>query len=273
MENTAQRKEDRAITLETFQEVIAKLRAPEGCPWDRQQTHLSLRAYLLEETYEALDALDRENMYDLKEELGDLLLQIVLHAQIAIEEGDFTMQDIIEGITTKIIRRHPHIFSGVKVSGVEGVIHNWEQIKAQERNTNQNGAKKGFLDGVPTALPALLQAEKIIDRVGRVGFENLAEMGNLEVIHHYLNVYQDAQGEATRAEAFGKLLMAVSALAHKEKLDAESVLRATLTNFRTRFGKMEEAAASYGKQLVELTSEELNQLWSGTANKDGQKNS
>ena len=248
-------------SFEAFQEVIAKLRAPNGCPWDRQQTHMSLRPYLLEEAYETLEALDDENMVELEEEFGDLLLQIVLHAQIATETGDFNMQNVIEGISKKLIRRHPHIFSGTKVLDVEGVIHNWEQIKAEERQLNGDVKKKGILDGVPKALPALSQAEKIIDRVGRVGFKKLTHIETSKVLLDDLDIYQEAQGETARIEALGELLLAVSALAFKEGIDAESALRKTLTKFRIRFGKMEAAAGAQGKTLIDLTSEELDTLW------------
>ncbi len=260
-------------SLEAFQEVIAQLRTPDGCPWDRKQTHLSLRPYLLEEAYETVDALDREDMDDLQEELGDLLLQIVLHAQIAIEDGDFTLQDVIEGIATKIVRRHPHIFSGAKVNGVEGVIHNWEQIKAQERNSNGSTIRKGLLDGVPNALPALLQAEKIIERVGRVGFDKLAQMGATEVVDKYLNIYQHAQDKATRTDALGRLLLAVSARAFKDEIDVEGALRETLTNFRASFGKMESIAVDRGKELIDLSAEELDRLWIFAESHDDKENS
>ena len=161
-------------SFEAFQEVIARLRAPDGCPWDREQTHLTLRPFLLEEAYETLDALDREDMVDLEEELGDLLLQILLHAQIAEEQGHFNIHHVIEGIANKLIRRHPHVFSGRAVDGVQGVIRSWEEIKAEERQAHEVGEKSGILDGVPTALPALLQAEHIIERVSRVGFQGLS---------------------------------------------------------------------------------------------------
>ena len=140
-------------SFESFQEVVAWLRAPDGCPWDRVQTHLSLRPFLIEEAYEALDALDREDTADLQEELGDLLLQIVLHAQIAAEEGEFNIHHVLDGIGAKLIRRHPHVFSDVEVDGVSGVIHTWEAIKAEERRDNGESGKKGVLDGVPMAPP------------------------------------------------------------------------------------------------------------------------
>ncbi len=157
-------------SFELFQEVIAHLRAPDGCPWDRKQTHGSLRPYLLEETYEALTALDAEDPGKMAEELGDLLLQIVLHAQIGSETGTFRMTDILRGIHDKIIRRHPHVFGDVVVHDEGGVLVNWERLKAEERAVNGE-PEKGMLDGVPVALPALTQAQEIQERAARVGFD------------------------------------------------------------------------------------------------------
>ena len=149
--------------FEDFQQIIARLRAPDGCPWDREQTHLSLRPYLLQESYEVLEALDEENAEHLLEELGDLLLQIVLHAQIATENQDFNMTDVIAAVSEKIVRRHPHVFGEQDVESVDGVLHNWEQIKAEERK-NKGEERKSMLDGIPTALPALTQADQIQQR-------------------------------------------------------------------------------------------------------------
>jgi tetrapyrrole methylase family protein/MazG family protein len=158
-------------SFENFQEIIARLRAPDGCPWDREQTHLSLRPYLLQEAYEVLDALDREDMVELQEELGDLLLQIGLHAHIATEEGNFNMTDVLQSISSKLIRRHPHVFGDVQVKSVDNVLHNWEKIKAEERKENGNKHKNGMLDGIPLALPALTQADQIQKRAQRIGFD------------------------------------------------------------------------------------------------------
>lgn len=251
-------------SFEAFQEIIARLRAPDGCPWDRGQTHLSLRPFLLEETYEALDALDREDMNDLAEELGDLLLQIVLHAQIANEEGDFNIHEVIDGVGKKLIRRHPHVFSEVEVSGVSGVIRNWEAIKAEERRENEGSPKAGLLDGVPSALPALSQAQAIIERVGRVDFNLLISQGSPQSIHQKLDNLAD-EGEKT--EVMGELLLAVSALAYRHGVDAESALRERMTDFRTRFNWMQAKAADLGKTLGDLTIEAQANLWTQSDNK------
>jgi len=252
-------------SFEAFQEVIARLRAPDGCPWDREQTHLSLRPFLLEEAYEALDALDRGDMDDLAEELGDLLLQIVLHAQIATEEGDFNIHHVLEGIATKLIRRHPHVFSDIQVAGVEGVIRNWEQIKAEERQAHGGHEKNGLLDGVPAALPALSQAEQIIERVGRVGFPYLALLGEPGTIREMLAAFE-RDNEADKMNTLGELLLGVTVLAHQADIDAESALREALTRFRNRFGIMEAQALSAGQTLMDLPADQKMRLWEAAGN-------
>ena len=250
-------------SFEAFQEVIARLRAPDGCPWDREQTHLTLRPFLLEEAYETLDALDREDMVDLEEELGDLLLQILLHAQIAEEQGHFNIHDVIEGIANKLIRRHPHVFSGRAVDGVQGVIRSWEEIKAEERQAHEVGEKSGILDGVPTALPALLQAEHIIERVSRVGFQGLSSLGELDTIREGLEALEASQAKAKQT-IFGELLLGLTSLAHRFGIDAESALREALNRFRDRFGMMEAEALATGEKLIDLSTEELSRRWNQT---------
>lgn len=247
-------------SFESFQEIIARLRAPDGCPWDREQTHLSLRPFLLEEAYETLDALDRGDRADLQEELGDLLLQIVLHAQIATEAGDFNIHHVLDGIGSKLIRRHPHVFSAVHVEGVSGVIRNWEAIKAGERSENGNSAQKGLLDGVPLALPALLQAEEIIERIGRIEFVRLAEMGDPNTIRQILTSFEGAD-RSKQAVVLGELLLAVASLAHNSDIEAESALREALTRFRRQFGEMEARALAIGETLVNFSADEKSRLW------------
>lgn len=215
---------------------------------------------MLEEAYETLDALDRKDMADLEEELGDLLLQIVLHAQIATENGDFNIHHVLEGIGNKLVRRHPHVFKEIEVEGVAGVIQNWEAIKAKEREGNGESGKKGLLDGVPKALPALLQAEEVIERVGRVDFKWLAEKGKPERIRNVLNHLEASENEE-KVGLFGELLLAISSLAHQTGVDAESALREVLAQFRQDFGVMENEALASGERLVELSDEEKTQLW------------
>ena len=247
-------------SFESFQEIIARLRAPGGCPWDRKQTHLSLRPFLLEEAYEALDALDRADMRDLAEELGDLLLQIVLHAQIAAEEGDFNIHQVIDGVSQKLIRRHPHVFADVEVSGVSGVIRNWEAIKAEERAENNVPQKTGLLDGVPGALPALSQAQAVIERVGRVDFRLLMDRGTLDAAQKKLEAFEQADA-GQKQRLLGEMLLSAAALAARHGVDAESALRERLARFRARFSQMEAAAAEQGTRLGDLSHEAKMVLW------------
>jgi len=252
-------------SLEGFMNVIARLRAPDGCPWDRKQTHHSLRTYLLEETYEALDALDKSDLQGLKEELGDLLLQIALHAQIAKESGEFSMRDILEGINTKIVFRHPHVFKDWVAKDEKQVIQNWETLKEQERESNGG---QGLLDGVPNSYPALAQAQALQERAARVGFDwkDLAPV--LDKIDEELEEIRNAQNEEERAKETGDLLFALVNFIRWQKIDAESVLRQTNAKFRKRFAYIEKTAKSTGKQLQKMTLEEMDVLWEQAKNFD-----
>ncbi len=247
-------------SFESFQEIIATLRAPQGCPWDREQTHESLRPFLLEEAYETLDALDRNDMVDLQEELGDLLLQIVLHAQIATEEGDFNIHHVLDGIGKKLVRRHPHVFAEVNVGGVAGVLRNWEQIKAEERKENGDTGKKGLLDGIPQALPALSQAGETIERTGRVGFDELLKKGDTDQLRNYIDLFYEVDANKKK-KILEDILLGVSALAYQSDFDAESTLRGALAKFRTRFGLMETYALQTGEALMDLSDEKKKALW------------
>ena len=247
-------------SFEAFQEIIAHLRAPDGCPWDKEQTHQSLRAHLLEESYEALAALDSEDPAKMTEEFGDLLLQIVLNAQIASEEGEFGMSDVLKGIYDKIIRRHPHVFGEVQVDGVGGVLKNWEKLKADER-ANSSEPEKGLLGGVPLALPALIQAQEYQDRAARVGFDWPEIEGVLEKITEEIQEVRDAANEQELADELGDLFFALVNLARWKKIDAESALRGTNTRFRQRFAYVEAGAKNHGKKVSEMTLDEMEALW------------
>jgi tetrapyrrole methylase family protein/MazG family protein len=246
--------------LEEFQETIARLRAPEGCPWDREQTHLSIRGNLLEEAYEVLEALDREDPRALAEELGDLLLQILLHAQIATEGGEFRMADVVAGIDAKIHRRHPHVFGAVKVEGVGQVLRNWEEIKAEERGGKEKGGK-GLFDGVPLALPALEQAVSYQKRAARVGFDWPTIEGVKAKVAEELQELDEARDADEREHELGDVFFAVVNLARWLKVDAESALRRSNARFRERFGHMEAAAERIGKPIKDMTLEEMDALW------------
>ena len=221
-----------AGSLAAFQEIVAHLRAPGGCPWDREQTHRSLRPYLLEETYEVLQALDDEDIASLKEELGDLLLQILLHTQIAIEQHEFKMADVVAHIVAKLKRRHPHVFGQVQVSGTQEVLANWEGIKDEERNHERG---KGTLSGVPSALPALSRARVLQSRAARLGFDG-PSIGALwaEIEEKWQELRKAAKGENAEAE-LGALLFSVVDLARQLNIDAECALRQAGTSFEHRF--------------------------------------
>jgi len=249
----------RSDSLESFQETVAHLRAPDGCPWDKEQTHQSLAPHLMEEAYEALHALDADDMPALREELGDLLLQIVLQAQIAAEEGDFRMQDVIAGINEKLIRRHPHVFGEVQVSGVDQVLQNWEALKKAERT--ENGEGKGLLDGIPTGLPALAQAAEVQRRVARVGFDWPALDGVLEKVAEELNELLAADEPERRADEMGDVLFAVVNYARWLEIDPEAALRRAAQRFRTRFGELEAVAQRGGRPLERMSAAEMDRLW------------
>ena len=246
-------------SLEEFQDLIAHLRAPEGCPWDREQTHLSLRRNLIEEAYEVLDALDAEDPKAMQEEFGDLLAQIVLHAQIASEAGEFRMSDVVHGITTKLISRHPHVFGDLKLEGAEAVIANWEHLKADERKAN--GEPHGILDSVAAALPALGQAEAYTARAARVGFEWPNLDGVLGDVAEEIEELQKAETPEERMNEYGDILFALVNLARWLKVDPESALRAANKRFKQRFAYVEAGAHAQGRELKDLTLEEMDALW------------
>jgi tetrapyrrole methylase family protein/MazG family protein len=249
-----------STSFEGFQEVIAHLRAPDGCPWDREQTHLSLRPYLLEETYEVLAALDAEDQAALKEELGDLLLQIVLHAQIACEYGDFSMVDVIQGIQEKLIRRHPHVFGDLAVEDKQTVLENWEKLKLAERDGIEQGSN-GVLKGVSAELPALVQAETFQQRVKRVGFDWPDIQGVYDKVAEELSEVKQSETADEVEDEIGDLLFAVVNLARWHNVDAESALRQANRKFRQRFEELESEISKQGMEFANLDIEELDQLW------------
>jgi tetrapyrrole methylase family protein/MazG family protein len=250
-------------SFEGFQESIAKLRAPDGCPWDREQTHRSLRDNLLEETYEALAALDHDDLDALREELGDLLLQIVLHAQIAVEEGEFSMADVIAAVDAKIKYRHPHVWGDVSVSGAAEVTRNWEALKAEERRAaaQVGGPVRSMLQGVPEILPALAQADAYGHRVARVGFDWSALEGVLEKVQEEMAELQAAQDPDEQEAEMGDLLFAVVNWARWLDVDPEAALREANARFARRFGWMEKEARRRGGDLDQLNIDQLEALW------------
>lgn len=251
---------EKGSAFESFQEIIAHLRAPDGCPWDKEQTHRTLRTHLLQESYEAIAALDSGSAADMREEFGDLLLQIVLQVQIAQEFGEFTMPQVIKGIYDKILRRHPHVFGKMKVDDVDGVLQNWEKLKADERK--QKGEhEKSLLDGVSIAQPALTQAQEYQARAARVGFDWAEISGVLDKVREEIEEVKTTDDQASLEAELGDLFFALVNLARWKNVDAESVLRSASAKFKRRFGYVEKTAKDNGRALQDMTLEEMDVLW------------
>jgi tetrapyrrole methylase family protein/MazG family protein len=247
-------------SFEAFQETIARLRAPDGCPWDRKQNHQTLRHNLLEETYEVLEALDADDPQAMREEFGDLLLQIVLHSQIAVDEGEFRMADVIAAVNEKIIRRHPHVWGEVHVDGADQVMANWEALKKKEREHN-GLSEASLLDGVPKALPALAQAYRYQERAGRVGFDWPEIDPVFDKIGEELAEAQAAETPEACAAEIGDLLFAIVNWARWQGVDPEAALREANARFYRRFHHIERGAAAQGRALANMTLEEMETLW------------
>jgi len=249
--------------FEELVQVMQTLHAPGGCPWDREQTHKSLKPYFVEEVYEALEAIDSGSDDDLKEELGDVLLQVVFHAEIADSEGRFNADDVIRVIVEKLKRRHPHVYGDVKVDGSGQVIKNWEEIKRAEKR-EKGGGTGSVLDGLPADLPALIKARRIQEKVSRVGFdwehaEDVMmkvdeELGELKEAH-------DNRDQAAVEEELGDLLFAVANLARFVSVCPEDALRKTIDKFQRRFQYIESELPKRGKKLGEASLEEMDELW------------
>jgi tetrapyrrole methylase family protein/MazG family protein len=248
-------------SFEQFQEVIAHLRAPEGCPWDKEQTHRSLRQYLLEEAHEVLEAIDADDPKALAEELGDLLLQVVLHTQIAIDDGEFRMGDVLSHINLKMIRRHPHVWGDVAVSGAGDVLKNWEALKAEEQAENGGKKRESLLDGVPKGLPALLQAYQYQAKAAKPGFDWDKVEAVVAKVREEIDELSAADNDDERASEAGDLLFAVVNWLRWLKVEPESALRESNAKFYRRFRYIEEAVAENGKPMQEHTLAELDALW------------
>jgi tetrapyrrole methylase family protein/MazG family protein len=240
----------------TLVDIIARLRAPDGCPWDRKQTHRSLREYVLEEAYEVLQALDEEDMDKLSGELGDLLLQIVLQAQIAEESKEFELKDVISKINTKLMQRHPHIFGNVKVKDAEEVAHNWEQIKKSER-----GDDVSVLSTVPKQMPSLAYSQEIQRRVAGVGFDWENDDGVIDKLVEEVREFKATETPAQRSEEFGDMLFTLANIARRMGIDLETTLREANQKFFHRFTKMEELCRQRNLKFEKLSFAEQNALW------------
>ena len=248
--------------FEALLEVMARLRGADGCPWDREQDHASLKPFLLEEAYEALEAIDEGDDGELCKELGDVLLQVVFHAQIAAEEQRFTMAEVCRAIVDKMIRRHPHVFGSTKVENADQVLSNWEQIKRSERR--EAAPAPSALDGVPRQLPALLRAQRLQDKAARLGFDWPDIEGPLDKIEEELAELKKARadGEAAAIEAeFGDLLFSLVNVGRFLGLCPEEALRQGAAKFERRFRSLEERFAAAGNEIEAASLEEMDRVW------------
>lgn len=262
--------------MQALIETIWRLRQPDGCPWDRKQTHQSIAKNMIEEAYEAVDCIEANDVPHLREELGDVLMQVVLHAQIAADAGEFTCADVARDINEKLIRRHPHIFGSAGSDGTgapqansaEDVLAIWDQVKLSEKAAKDEGAAatgarpEGLLESVPRGLPALMQAQKVSRKAAAVGFEwDTVEDVWGQVAEERAEFDAEPAGSDARAMEFGDLLFALVNVARKEGIDAEGALRASTMKFRSRWAAMEDSAYERGIALGALSTAELNDLW------------
>lgn len=248
--------------LDRLVKLMARLRGPDGCPWDREQTHQSLKPYLIEETYETLDAIDREDDDELRDELGDVLLQIVFHAQLAREEARFTLEDVAAATSEKLIRRHPHVFGSATANTSGQVVENWEAIKSREKR--EKGLSPSILDGIPGQLPSLLRAKRVQERAARSGFDwkNTDEVVDKvrEEVDEFLEAWRAADNRGVEEE-FGDLLFSLVNLARFLRVCPEDALRKTVGKFENRFRYIEQELGKQGKNPQNASMEEMDRLW------------
>lgn len=248
--------------------IMERLQEPGGCPWDREQTHETLKPYLLEESYEALDAIDRKDMPDLEEELGDVLLQVIFHAVLAARtNGEFGIDGVIETAAAKMVHRHPHVFGETEAQTADDVLKHWEQLKAVERarkGNDKDEAKRSILAGVPAVLPALLKAQRMQEKASRVGFDWEKPHDVLMKVREELDELEQAMDAADYVhsrEEFGDVLFSLVNLARFLKIDSEEALRQTSEKFRRRFMHIEQRAREQGKELTQMSLDEMDGYW------------
>jgi tetrapyrrole methylase family protein/MazG family protein len=241
--------------IDRLHSIVAKLRAPDGCPWDREQTHATLKPHLIEECYELIDAIDANDDKELKEELGDILLQVVMHTQMAEEESRFTLKDVANHVADKLIHRHPHVFGENRLPDSQAVLQQWDQIKRGEKQERQSA-----LDGVPKALPGLARAQKIQAKASRDGFDWASAEEAFAKVHEETGEIESASEEALPEEV-GDLLFAVVNFARKKKLDAEQLLNRATAKFAERFQSIENLAKERGLDFAALSLAEKDALW------------
>jgi MazG family protein len=249
--------------------ISERLRAPDGCPWDREQTHTSLRKHLLEEAYEVYDALEAGATPELAGELGDLWLQIVLHAQLAAEAGVFDLADVQAAIASKIVRRHPHVFGDATARTASDVNRQWERIKADERAAAASDAERGALDGISPSMPALAASQEMQDRAANLGYDWPSIDGVLDKVVEEAEELRDATNRAETAEEFGDLLFVLVNVARRRGIEAEAAVRAANAKFRRRFGSVERMAAAKGVALRDLDFAALDELWDAAKAEEG----
>ena len=253
----------RPMSKRTFDELVklmTRLRAPGGCPWDRKQTLPDLKAYVIEEAYEVVDAIDQDDRRALAEELGDFLLQAVFLAEITREEGTFDIYDSITAIHDKLVRRHPHVFGDVEANDAEQVLVNWEKLKQDERKAEN----KSVLSGVPQSMPALLKASRLTEKAARVGFDWRRTEDVFDKIDEELAELREAVANGDTAhihEEIGDLLFTVANIARKVNVNPEEALQSTNRKFMSRFGSMESRVRERGQNLDQLELEEMDKLW------------
>jgi len=242
-------------------DVMARLRGPEGCPWDREQTPTTLKAYLIEEAYEVLEALEAGDAGHLQEELGDLLLQVVFHCQIAAERGDFTAREVLQRLIDKLVARHPHVFGGPSVATPQEALSQWERLK--HREAVAQGRRRSVIEGVPRALPALLRAQRIQTKAARIGFDWPDAQGAWAKVREEVQETSAAiaEGGDRLAEELGDLLFSIVNVARLAGLDAEETLGGAIEKFRRRFTGMEEDLSARGKSVEAVSLEELERSW------------
>ena len=258
------RKNDAGSAFQQLVDIMAHLRGPQGCPWDREQTLASLRGFVLEKTHEVLDAIDRNDIATLRGEIGDLIFEGVFLAQVSADEGHFTVADSLNAITAKLIRRHPHIFDpkGRPLKTASQVVQQWEQIKAKEQT--DAGERKSLLGGLPKALPALLRAHEIGTRVAAVGFDWPTTEGVVDKIEEEVAELRHAastEGAGRTEEELGDLLFSIANLARKLGIEPESALRKANEKFTKRFNALEERVHEQGRSVHDLSLEELEREW------------
>jgi tetrapyrrole methylase family protein / MazG family protein len=249
-------------------QIFERLRAPGGCPWDAEQDHKSISKCIIEESYELYDAILNEDKYHMREELGDVLLQVIFHSIIARDLGEFCLKDVINGLADKLISRHPHVFADVQLDSSKEVVHNWEKLKKGEKGKVE---RKSILDGIPRSLPSILAARKIQSTVSRVGFDWKDAQGVMGKIGEEIAELDQAihsKNADAMEDEIGDLLFSVVNLARKCKVDPEAALRRTNRKFRKRFTAIEKESKRLGISLEEMNLQEMDQIWEGSKHTD-----